>query len=186
MKRSILLLIILFSVFTSHSQTAETILIGDSQDKARRLAKQFAAQDPELEYEEYNGWYGGINDNVNQYAVWGDGLLLFNVLAVDGKVVYIMAIMSDPSPTASQSELDQIKNFLRGKDAPPDHIYLQDNTYKKLMNGKFYSYCKYLVIYGDTDRIMPYIFDAYDFDALQRISKVFETEVLKKMKVRYL
>jgi len=170
------------------SQTSESIFIGDNDSNAKRIVNRIANQDIDFKYEEYKGWYEGIDEYVNQYAIWGsDGMLFMNVLTVEGKVVFIMSLSPEPSPHTSQKELDQIKSLLRGENSPSDIVYLRNNTYKVLINKRFYSYRKHFILFSsDGDKIVTYIMDASNFEALQRYSKIWETNKINKLEFRYL
>jgi len=113
-KRLITLSFIISSLLV-HSHTTEMVLIGDSQEKAKIIVKEMADIDTDFKYEEYSGWYDGINDYVTQYSIWSpDGMLFKNVFAVDGNVVLHVVLSSEPPENTTQSRLDEIKNLLRG------------------------------------------------------------------------
>jgi hypothetical protein len=188
MRNQVILVVSLLLVISAQSQTSEVILIGDSNIKAKKHIKNLANLDIDFAYEEYYGWYDGIDDIVNQNALWSsDNMLFMNVFSVDDKVVLIMALSSLPDANSTQAELDQMKKMLRGKDSPTDIIYLRNDTYKVLMNDKFYCYRKHLILFRPNgDRIISYIFDAYNFDALQRFCKLFTNDPKQRLQIRFL
>ncbi len=168
------------------SQTIDMVLIGDNQAKAREIVKEMADLDSDFKFEEYSGWYDGIDDFVNQYSIWGDGMLFKNVFVVNGKVTLHVVLSSEPPTNTSQARLDEIKNLLRSKDGPPDIIYLRNDTYKVLVDDQFYCYRKHLVFYGANEtKIQTYIIDAANFDALQRYTELWVSMTKDKLQYRY-
>jgi hypothetical protein len=168
------------------SQTIDMVLIGDNQAKAKKIVKEMADLDSYFEFEEYIGWYDGINDFVNQYSIWGDDMLFKHVFVVNGKVAMIVTFSSEPPANTSQAKLDDIKKKLRSKDCPSDLMYLRDDTYKVMIDNKFYCYRKHLVIYMfNKKEIQPYIIDAVNFDALQRYTDIWESMIKNDLRYRY-
>ena len=185
----LLTLTIILSNLLVQSQNNEMILIGDSQVKAKKIVKEMASQNSNFKFKEYNGWYGGINEYVQQYSIWApDGLLLKSVFVVKGKVILNVVLSSEPPANTTQSRLDEIKNLLRGKNAPPDIVYLRNDTYKVMIGSKFYCYRKTLILfsYNNADRIQTYIIDAANFDALQRYTMIWINMAKNKMRYRFL
>lgn len=186
-KRLITLSFVIISLLV-HSQTTEMVLIGDSQEKAKITVKEMADIDTDFKYEEYSGWYDGINDYVTQYSIWSpDGMLFKNVFAVDGNVVLHVVLSSEPPENTTQSRLDEIKNLLRGENAPPDITYLRNDTYEVKINNEFYCYRKHLIFYANNkSKIQTYIIDASNFDALQRYTRIWTSMAKDKLQYRYL
>lgn len=186
MKRLITLTLIVANLIVQ-SQTIDMVLMGDSQAKARKIVKEMADTDSDFKFEEYSGWYDGINENVKQYSIWGDGILFKSVFVVDGKVTFHVVLSSEPPANTSQARLDEIKNQLRSKDGHSDIVYLRNDTYKVLINNQFYCYRKHLVFYGaNRNKIQTYIIDATNFDALQRYTELWVSMAKDKIQYRYL
>lgn len=185
--KSLLTLSIILAGLFAQTQTMEMILIGDSKEKARKIVKEMSNMDPDFKFEEYNGWYEGIDDYVNQYSIWGtDSSLLKSVFVVGGKVILHAVLSSEPPANTTHAELDKIQKRLRSKAAMPDIEYMQKDTYKILMNNKFYSYRKHLVFYmPNKAKIQTYIIEASDFDQLQRYTNQWTTMAQNKLHFRY-
>lgn len=171
------------------AQSPELILIGDSHEKAKRLIKEFAEQDTELKYEEYSGWYDGVDTIIDQYSVWSeDDILLINVLVANDKVVYTMAMMPEPNFETPQEEIDHIRISLRGEYAPPGHKYIGNNIYKKDDGVIPASFCTYILLSGSNGNIMSYVMEAVYFDVLYELQSIFVKSQLKLpgLSVQYL
>lgn len=188
-RKTNLILLFLFSL-TVFCQSQETILLGDSRKKAKEIALNISNLDSDFKFEEYKGQYEGFDEDVVQYMIWADDMLFLNVLTVNDKVVFIMTLTPDPMFQGSKSQLDKLKEALRSNNAGEDHKFFRDNTYKKFINGKFYSYGKYLVLYGPKSNPakenIPYTFDSLDFNALQEITRLFVKVSENKLNSIYL
>ena len=185
--KTIITLVLVAASLLARAQTIEMLLIGDSKSKASRIVKEMASIDSDFIFEEYNGWYDGINDYVNQYTIWGGGMLLKTVFVIEGKVSMQVTFSSEPPANTSQKRLDEIQKLLRSKNGPPDITYLSDNTYKVFINNEFYCYRKHLIFYSpEKPGIQPYIIDADNFDALQRHTALWVSLIKDNLRYRYL
>ncbi len=82
-------LILVLTSLIVQSQTIEMVLIGNPE-KAKNVLTEVADLDASFIFEEYCGWYDGIDDYVTQFSIWGvDGMLLKSVFLIEKIANYL-------------------------------------------------------------------------------------------------